>query len=888
MCLRLWSALILGTAVVLLSLASPARVFADPPPNTTCESATQVILDPWYGEILDVHEAGDWDEEDPHPLCGFDRYYGSVWYRFIAPQKGTLTVGTGALFCSPGPPDSCSDRLLAVFDAVPDGGGQACPVGLDRVIATRCGWWAPSEYLTACLQQGQDVLIMVAIGDGVDVAQQYEIDLWFEPDPTNVSCSAAREIQPQELDPDFQDSVPAYCVPEVWYRFTPPEAGRVSVNTCESDYATEVTVYKGLCAGLEMVAGPTTGGCGPGDPGTALSCINAEAGVPLLVKVTPATPGQGGQLEFRLAFEPGFVLIWETNPDVLLNKLLPFGIPPGIPGGISASVVVDPPPVATDESIGFYQSLNFGDAYTILSAPDGIVLTTGRLKRCPGSHAAGITCANEETNFASVGGNKNGDAQIAALYAAQPPTRDAIGFQLTFASDLTVGGLRFKLILASDAFPEAAAPVPTPADTSQQQGMTQFPDTFGAFLDGRPFAFAKDADGHDVLLNVAPQVITLNNNISGTQNHDITPLTGSFRNVDFNVEYDGFAARQATYPNWGPLQFSVPLHPTGVGEEHTLKFAVADVGPAPGGDATRDTAAFLSELEFIQCNCPPQDADADGDVDLGDFNNAFQPCFNGPNQPYKLDADVCFCMDADHDGDIDVADFLAFQGCFNGPNRPPKCTDGCTRSPDAGMMSASVELSDVVFDLYSPSSGKAIAAGTPVEWSVSVRAAGLDAAVAGCVFDLELRQDSEAGALAKVAIPPPTFATPFSDGSAVWSVSGPSNRPLGTLGGLGDAFPVPWSAESARRLAALSAETAAWLGAASWEPAALPDAGCVVSAGAIDTAGLAPGRYVLVLRPINANVLRRESDLTGALIGNFAAAARAVAGTRSVAFDIAK
>ena len=362
----------------------------------------------------------------------------------------------------------------------------------------------------------------------------------------------------------------------------------------------------------------------------------------------------------------------------------------------------------------------------------------------------------------------------------------------------------------------------------------------------------------------------------------------AFPTANYTLEYDGFAARQATYPNWGPLQFSVPLHPTGVGEEHTLKFAVADVGPAPGGDATRDTAAFLSELEFIQCNCPPQDADADGDVDLGDFNNAFQPCFNGPNQPYKLDADVCFCMDADHDGDIDVADFLAFQGCFNGPNRPPKCTDGCTRSPDAGMMSASVELSDVVFDLYSPSSGKAIAAGTPVEWSVSVRAAGLDAAVAGCVFDLELRQDSEAGALAKVAIPPPTFATPFSDGSAVWSVSGPSNRPLGTLGGLGDAFPVPWSAESARRLAALSAETAAWLGAASWEPAALPDAGCVVSAGAIDTAGLAPGRYVLVLRPINANVLRRESDLTGALIGNFAAAARAVAGTRSVAFDIAK
>ncbi|MGB9626358.1 MAG: hypothetical protein ACPMAQ_16010, partial [Phycisphaerae bacterium] len=227
--------------------------------------------------------------------------------------------------------------------------------------------------------------------------------------------------------------------------------------------------------------------------------------------------------------------------------------------------------------------------------------------------------------------------------------------------------------------------------------------------------------------------------------------------------------------------------------------------------------------------------------------------------------------------DIDVADFLVFQSCFNGPNRPAKCLDGCTRRTDGGTMSASVALSDAIFDLYSPSSGKAVAAGTPVEWSVTVRTTGLDADVAGCAFDLELHQGSDEGALAKVALPSPTFATPFSDGSAVWSVSGPGNRPLGTLGGLGDAFPVPWSAESAARLAAVSAETAAIVGA-----------GRVVSVGAIDTKGLAPGRYVLVLRPINANVLRREADLTGAVIGNFAAAARAVVGARTVAFDIAK
>jgi len=42
------------------------------------------------------------------------------------------------------------------------------------------------------------------------------------------------------------------------------------------------------------------------------------------------------------------------------------------------------------------------------------------------------------------------------------------------------------------------------------------------------------------------------------------------------------------------------------------------------------------------------------------------------------------------------------------------------------------------------------------------------------------------------------------------------------------------------------------------------------------------------LSPIsNSNVLRSEERLSGALIGNFAAA-RAVAGARSVAFEVAK
>ncbi|MGB9624024.1 MAG: hypothetical protein ACPMAQ_04115, partial [Phycisphaerae bacterium] len=74
------------------------------------------------------------------------------------------------------------------------------------------------------------------------------------------------------------------------------------------------------------------------------------------------------------------------------------------------------------------------------------------------------------------------------------------------------------------------------------------------------------------------------------------------------------------------------------------------------------------------CHVPPQDADGDGDVDLGDFN-AFQACFNGPNRPWKsgVPAEVCACQDSNDDTDVDLADFGVFQSCFNGPNRSPKC-----------------------------------------------------------------------------------------------------------------------------------------------------------------------------------------------------------------------
>jgi len=132
---------------------------------------------------------------------------------------------------------SCETRILAVFEAVPDGGGAVCPASVDHLIAVKCGDPDAMDDLVVCVQEGQDLLVMVAAGPANGQNPNptiWEISFWFWPNPTNVSCTTAEDIEP-----GVQEPVHADCVDEVWYTFTPEAAGRVTVETCGSDYATE-------------------------------------------------------------------------------------------------------------------------------------------------------------------------------------------------------------------------------------------------------------------------------------------------------------------------------------------------------------------------------------------------------------------------------------------------------------------------------------------------------------------------------------------------------------------------------------------------------------------------------------------------------------------------
>ena len=749
----------------------------------------------------------------------------------------------------------------------------------------------------------------------------------------------------------------------VWFKYAPPAGGTLDISTSASDYSTVTAVFRspdGSCNNLEEIHCVA---------GTDISCLTVENGVPIFIEVGDTeSPGTGGILVFHLAFDARLALHWETDPGLLLPRLLGAPVPAGITD-LSATVHVrpmankDPPTIWQNESIGFFESFQFTSASTFpnqrtitLSSPDGVILGTGKLARLGYPIEIGITCSNQLMNFpgqvGTVTNNLEGDTEVGQttetryLYADTVDTQDGVALKLTFKSDASIAGLRFKLVLGSDEFPEYAARAPTPADKTQQSGLTCFPDTFAAFVDGRNVALVQDDQGHDVLLNVAPQVFKLNNNTPYGWNVAWSRCSGiglepyDYRNVDFGVEYDGFAAQGsvADTDNWEPLSFSVPIAPSQQGREHTLKFVISDVAP-PSDDGIYDTSAFISDLEFVECHCPPQDADGDGDVDLSDFAR-FQGCFNGPNRAYPAgaaDVLVCSCLDSNRDADVDLADFGRFQACFNGPNRTPACAptgwcsqglqgggDGGQSLAEGGGMLEGLDSFDVVFDLQSPQDGQTLTQGEWVQWKAVVSVEGTNQGLGGFLYNLYFGSgdgpspgpDGIWGTADDENIADVTLDTAYDP--EVFAVAGPNGKPTtgtsvtspGSAGGAGmNAMTSSGYNSTPGMLVQVGAgwldwnpwrfsgpPLNRWLGDDTWgvglddrKDELLLDEQWEyeLNVGWIDTTNLEPGHYVLVLVPGDTiTVLRSDVDLSVTQIGSVVAPTAAVSGPDAIAFDV--
>jgi hypothetical protein len=103
---------------------------------------------------------------------------------------------------------------------------------------------------------------------------------------------------------------------------------------------------------------------------------------------------------------------------------------------------------------------------------------------------------------------------------------------------------------------------------------------------------------------------------------------------------------------------------------HSIFGRMERSGPAlyVGGDFLTAGGVVSSQLARWGHQADPGDWDADGDVDLVDYD-AFSRCLNGPNQPPQatppVTAEECIrTFDADRQGDVDLQDFAAFARVF--------------------------------------------------------------------------------------------------------------------------------------------------------------------------------------------------------------------------------
>ncbi len=197
----------------------------------------------------------------------------------------------------------------------------------------------------------------------------------------------------------------------------------------------------------------------------------------------------------------------------------------------------------------------------------GFIFTTGAILNAVGPNLnGGISVANGLLGDAGL------DVFVAPLVTADASVLTA---SFTIPDNPIRRVLSFQVVFASDEFIESV---------NDPFGFGN--DVFGLFVDGQNIAFVPGTFS-PVTVNNMFSIPTLFND------NDVFP-------PPFATQYDGFS---------NVMTFTVALDP---GITHTLKVAIADVGPAPGDDQI-DSAVFLAPATLTAAPV--------ASVIMGDFNN---------------------------------------------------------------------------------------------------------------------------------------------------------------------------------------------------------------------------------------------------------------------------
>jgi len=279
------------------------QVFVDCKPLfDECDSA--FFLDDFTGTI-NINTSGANTDGPAHGACsnaGDDQINQDVWYDWIAPCTGTLTI------------DTCGtadfDTKLAVYE------GCACPVSNANLLgcnddAFGCSGFTSS--LSVPVSEGQCYKIRVGGFQSNEGTGQMTITC--EGPPINDNCEDAAltllglptpfSTANATTDGLFHAECSTQILRDVWFTRTATCTGFMTVSTCDSDFDTMIAVYDGCeCPGTDenlLACNDNAAGCdGDGSQVTVPvyegQCYLVRIGappIPVLNGEPPAETGSG-------------------------------------------------------------------------------------------------------------------------------------------------------------------------------------------------------------------------------------------------------------------------------------------------------------------------------------------------------------------------------------------------------------------------------------------------------------------------------------------------------------------------------------------------------------------------------------------------------------------
>jgi hypothetical protein len=231
-------------------------------PNDSCSGAVSLTNGvPYFIDTVTANSTND-----PAPMCmGYASSGGVTWYTFTPESNGIVTIST----CGSDYPSALQvytgdcNSLVPLPDGCDFGNGPVCPGSASLNFETAGGI---KYYILAAGVSGM-------VGN-------LEIQATLSPPSPNDHCQNAVPMQEgivytQNTVTSTTNGDPLLNFPianGVWYTFTPPNSGIVTISTCGSDFPTALQVYSGNCNALS----PVTEG---GSLGSISSCPTFQAAV---------------------------------------------------------------------------------------------------------------------------------------------------------------------------------------------------------------------------------------------------------------------------------------------------------------------------------------------------------------------------------------------------------------------------------------------------------------------------------------------------------------------------------------------------------------------------------------------------------------------------------